>query len=224
MSTSLAAPIFKTATIHPTLHAGEVHLWLARLDASAGTDENVLTADEWLRAERFHHAIDRQHYIASRAALRSILAPYVPAPAGSLRFIRNEFGKPSLAGSLLRFNLSHSDGLMLLAVTHGRELGVDLEAVRENLSFEMLSDHYFAPEDQWLLRTTPEPQRRSKFFELWTRTEAQLKARGIGLSGGLSRDDDGRFKLQSFEPAPRFSAALAVEGEHFELSCWQWMT
>ncbi len=182
-----------------------------------------LSADEWLRAERFHHAIDRQHYIASRSALREILGGYVPSAPGELRFVRNEFGKPSLAGSLLRFSLSHSEELMLLAVTHGREVGVDLEAVRENLSFEMLSDHYFPPEDQWQLRITPEPQRRAKFFDLWTRTEAQLKVRGVGLGGSPKFDDAERFTLRSFEPAEGFAAALAVEGHDFDLSCWQWM-
>lgn len=218
-----AIPTFQPTSIVPVLSPGEVHLWLVSLDSAAEDDTPILSADEWLRAERFHHAIDRQRYIRSRTALREILAACVPASAGALRFIRGASGKPSLADSLLRFNLSHSDGLMLLAVTHGREVGVDIESVRENLSFEMLSDHYFPPEDQWQLRITPESQRRAKFFELWTRTEAQLKARGLGLGEPPSFDDADRFTLHSFTPVDGFAAALVVEGGDFEITCWRWM-
>lgn len=221
MKTTIDISAFQPADTHPVLRPAELHLWLVPLDSPLAATDPVLTADEWLRAERFHHAIDRQRYIASHTALRNILAPYVPASPGSLRFIRGDFGKPSLAGSLLRFNLSHSEDLMLLAITHGREVGVDLEAVRENLSFEMLSDHYFPPEDQWQLRITPEPQRRAKFFEIWTRAEAQLKARGLGLCETLRFEDADRFSLQSFTPAEGFAAALAVEGKGFEVSCWR---
>ena len=221
MTTFADTPIFQPAAEHPALHAGEVHLWLATLGPFACEEPPVLTADEWLRAERFHHAVDRHRYIASRTALRTILARYASAPPGALRFLRGEYGKPHLAGSLLRFNLSHSEDAMLLAVTHRREVGVDLEFVRENLSFEMLSEHYFTPDDQWQLRITPESKRRAKFFELWTRAEAQIKARGLGLSDALRFDDADRFTLHSFMPAPGFAAALAVEGSDFEVSCWR---
>jgi 4'-phosphopantetheinyl transferase len=218
---AIANPVFQHASQPPALRPGEVHLWLAELDVAPHEKDRPLAPDEWLRAERFHHEIDRRRYIASRTVLRSLLASYVSMAPAALLFMRNEFGKPSLTGTTLRFNLSHSENLMLLAVTHGREIGVDLESVRENLSFEVLSDHYFPPEDQWQLRITPEPQRRAKFFEIWTRTEAQLKARGLGLGESLAFDDGDRFSIHSFIPAAGFAAALAVEGGDFELSCWQ---
>jgi len=223
MTTTIESPAFQDTRTVPSLHAGELHLWLVPLDELSSPTGEVLAASELVRAERFHHEIDRQRYIASRAALRGILAGYVARPANSLRFVLNPFGKPSLPDSLLRFNLSHSDELMLLAVTHGREVGVDLEVMRENLSFEMLSDHYFTPEIQWELRTTPESHRRAKFFELWTRAEAQLKVRGLGLDESLRFDDAARFTLHSFTPAEGFMATLAVEGSDFDLSCWRWL-
>ncbi len=218
---SIAPPVFEPVRQPPQLGPGEVHLWLAQLDGQKIGDDRSLSPDEWLRAERFHHEIDRRRYVASRTVLRYLLAPYAGVAPQSLLFMRSEFGKPSLPGTTLRFNLSHSENLMLLAVTHGREIGVDLESVRENLSFEVLSDHYFPPEDQWQLRITPEPQRRAKFFEIWTRIEAQLKARGLGLGESLEFDDADRFSIHSFFPAAGFAAALAVEGGDFELSCWQ---
>jgi 4'-phosphopantetheinyl transferase len=222
VSASIAIPEFQSAASRSELRPGEVHLWMTPLDRVCGADDPPLNADEWVQAGHYHHAIDRLRYIASRAAMQRILGLYVPDSQASLRFTHNEFGKPFLAGSLLRFNLSHSDGLMLLAVTHGREVGIDLEAVRESISFEMLSDHYFSPEEQWELRITPESQRMAKFFELWTRADAQIKARGIELRRSVKFDDPDRFTVCSFEPMKGFIAALVVEGRDIEVSCWRW--
>ncbi|MEQ1861615.1 MAG: 4'-phosphopantetheinyl transferase superfamily protein [Chthoniobacteraceae bacterium] len=213
---------FQLAAVHPGLRPAEVHLWLVRLDAFDPACEATLTHEEWLRAGRFHHAIDRHRYIAARGTLRAILGDYSGIEAGDLRFAKGPRGKPSLPDSLLRFNLSHSEDLMLVAVTHGREVGVDLEAVRGNIPFEMLAEHYFCAEDQWALRVAPAEERLGKFFALWTRTEAQLKARGLGVGDEPSFPDADRFTLHTFEPADNYAAALVVEGCDFELSCWQW--
>jgi 4'-phosphopantetheinyl transferase len=124
--------------------------------------------------------------------------------------------------SFLRFNLSHADDWMLLGVTHAREIGVDLEAQRANVHYEMLSHHYFAPEDQWTLRTTPEPERARKFFELWTATEARLKALGLGLNENPEALDRADLALRCLTPRAGYAAAVAVEGREFDLACWQW--
>lgn len=213
---------FHTPPQQPNLKAAEVHLWLATVGTTPDLDTSALSAEEWLRAGRFHHSIDRDRYICTRAIVRQILAQYEGTEPAALEFERSAYGKPSLPGSLLRFNLSHSEDLMLLAVTHGRELGVDLEFVKENLSFEMLADHYFAPEDQWSLRTSPAEERIPRFFQIWTATEAQLKARGLGLSENIQFSDSDRFTLQTFHPAPGYTAALAVEGQSCKLLTWQW--
>jgi 4'-phosphopantetheinyl transferase len=189
-------PIFQPTETQPQLGAGEVHLWRAQLD-------------------------DHRRCVGARGVLREILAGYVGKKSGALEFALGAHGKPALAGSLLRFDLSQSDDLLLLAVTHGREVGIDLEAVPKSIPFEMLSDHYFPLEDQWALRITPGPQRLAKFFELWTRHEAQLKARGHRPGEVPEFRDVDRFSLHSFEPAAGYAAALAVEGRSFDLSCWQ---
>jgi 4'-phosphopantetheinyl transferase len=184
----------------------------------------LLSADELARASRFHFERDRARYTASRGVLRSILARYLDADPASLVFERGPHGKPALVNpaTTLRFNVSHSEDLLLLAVAHAREVGVDLEAMRESVHFEMLSDHYFTPEDAWALRTAPEPERTWRFFELWTRTEAQLKARGLGLTEKPNIVRDGVFDVRSIRPLDGYAAALAVEGQGFELTCWSW--
>ena len=223
MIAGLKTPAFQASRQSPPLRPGEVHLWQIRLDHPETEETAPLSPEEWLRAWRFHHTVDRERYICAHSALRRILAGYTGEKPNVLTFHRNPHGKPALPGGLLRFNLSHSDDLMLLGVTHGREIGVDIEKVRENLPFEMLSDHYFPPEDQWSLRTTPSAQRLAKFFELWTRIEARLKAHGSGLGETSEVPDPDRFTLQSFLPADGYAGALAVEGRDFQLSCWQWL-
>ncbi len=206
------------------LRPGEVHLWMSHLDTVPEQMQLTVSADEWLRASKFHFAIDRERYIATRAIVRSVLAGYLSEDPASLHFCHGPSGKPTLADSspFLRFNLSHSNNLLLLAVTFGREVGVDLEAMREPVHFEMLAEHYFTVDDQWALRITPSAQRCRKFFELWTRTEARLKAHGRGLGDSGCRTMPANVTVRSIEPAYGYAAAIAVDGQEFDLTCWQW--
>lgn len=203
------------------LRAGEVHLWRARLTPTEAARETLSTAD-WQRAERFHFERDRERFIASRGVQRQVLAQYLGVEANELQFSTGTYGKPELPDTTLRFNLSHSDDLMLLAVTHGRELGVDVEYMKPNVPFETLADHYFDPEDAWDLRLLPASQRPWKFYDIWTTTEAQLKASGVGLSHGTHVSDAERWSMMKFTPAAGYAAAVAVEGGDFQLKCWSW--
>ncbi len=222
MKTDLSTTCFQRAPEQPALKAGEVHVWRAWLDHAPSNAHELLATDEWARAGRFHFDLDRNHYIAGRAIVRSILAPYAGCDPRDLRLAVGPHGKPEIQESMLRFNLSHSGKLLLLAVTYGRELGVDVEEMRDGVSFEMLADHYFAAEDAWQLRLLPAEQRPARFYELWTRTEAQLKAGGEGLSNGAAVAEPGRWTLQSLTPTEGYVSALAVEGGNFRLQCWAW--
>ena len=180
--------------------------------------------DEWVRAERFHFDRDRDRFITGRGLLRTILGRYLDLPPHDLRFTLGPNGKLELTGvcSSLQFNLTHSDDLMLLAVTHARAVGIDLELMRDNVPFQALADYYFEPEDAWDLRLLPPGQRVWKFYDLWTSAEARLKANGIGLAQGLKVIAPDRWSLLKLRPAAGYAAALAVEGENFQLECWSW--
>ncbi|MGB8167993.1 MAG: 4'-phosphopantetheinyl transferase superfamily protein [Chthoniobacteraceae bacterium] len=203
------------------LRPGEVHLWRADLTPSDAGRETLSTSD-WRRAERFYFERDRERFIASRGIQRQVLAQYLGVEASEMTFAAGAYGKPHLPDTTLRFNLSHSGDLMLLAVTHGRELGVDLEYMKANVPFETLADHYFDPEDAWDLRLLPAAQRPWKFYDIWTSTEAQLKASGLGLSQGTHVRDEDRWSMLKFTPAAGYAAAVAVEGGDFALTCWSW--
>src|SRR5215472_2261792 len=48
------------------------------------------------------------------------------------------------ASDPIEFNLSHSGSRALLAFTRGREVGVDIEQIRNNLDFEALARRFFS--------------------------------------------------------------------------------
>ena len=128
----------------------EVHVWRAQLELPSSQVQwlrGILTDDELDRARRFFFEIDRQRFIAARATLRSILSRYIPASPGHLRFYYNQYGKPSLApefsSHLLSFNLSHSGGMALYAITRNMEIGVDVEHVRSGFEYEEIAKRFF---------------------------------------------------------------------------------
>ncbi len=216
---------WKTAAHHPPLGAGEVHVWRAGLaDAASPAWRETLSPDECIRAARFHFADDRARYITGRGLLRTILGRYLGLDPAALRFTQGPNGKPELTGvcSSLRFNLSHSNDLMLLAVTHARAVGIDLEMIRPDMPFQTLADHYFDPEEAWDLRLLPPTERAWKFYDLWTSAEARLKASGSGIAAGLKVVAPDRWSLLKLTPAAGYAAALAVEGGDFQLECWAW--
>lgn len=212
------------ADARPTLRAGEVHVCRVQLDEVPPAVGDALTAAERVRAERFHFERDGRRFRAGRGALRAILAGYLACDAGAIEFATGPHGKPEVAfpDTTLRFNVSHSDELMLVALTHGRSLGVDLEFMCANVPFETLAEHYFAPEDAWRVRTLPAAEKARTFYEVWTSTEARLKASGEGLAHGTKIVAPDRWSLLTLTPAEGFAAALAVEGAEFQLACWSW--
>jgi 4'-phosphopantetheinyl transferase len=231
------------------LGCDEVHVWRATLDQTPSHIQSFLhnlAADEQARAERFHFERDREHFIVARGVLRAILGGYLKRAPECLSFCYSSHGKPALAGEsdgdATRFNVSHSHGIALYAVTRGREVGIDLERIRSDLEFEELAGRFFSRQEVAMLRTLPIEAQREAFFRCWTRKEAYLKARGEGLSLPLDQFDvslapgepaailgtqpdpseASRWSLQELAPAPGYVAALAVEGHGWRLACWQW--
>lgn len=175
--------------IEPTLLSpGATHVHRLRLAPGSGSLARAaahLSPEEEERAAEYRFARDREAFVLAHGAVREILSSYTGLPPRELRIATREGGKPYLLDSDLRFNLSHSGQLALLAV--GRtELGVDVERRREDLDVGALAERFFsAPEVEHLARLA-EPSRTRAFFAIWTRKEAYLKATGDGLSLPLS--------------------------------------
>jgi 4'-phosphopantetheinyl transferase len=223
----------------------EVHVWRLALDLPPlviERYERVLSPDERGRAGRFYQARDRRRFLVGRGTLRMLLGRYLGAEPARLEFRYGPQGKPSLSEDRsLRFNLAHSHDLALLAVTEGRELGIDLEQIRPLADAERIITRFFSMRERAEFLALPEPERLVAFFRGWTRKEAYIKARGLGLAmpldafdvtlapgapGGLLRvegspHEPGRWSFRDLAPGPGFLAAMAVEGTGWRLRCLQ---
>jgi 4'-phosphopantetheinyl transferase len=225
------------------LAAGEVHVWLVRADDAAlckACCENLLATAERERAARFKFEKDRQLYTAAHAALRSILAGYLNVAPGDLEFESGRRGKPRLAPTFtedkLEFNLSHSHEVALIAVTRKREIGVDVERIREDFAFAEIAERYFTTKEVSAIRALPQDLQRRAFYQCWTSKEAFLKARGVGLSGDLDEVEivlpgEGPVQVKSMlpgwylselTPCDGYVGAVALEGKEFDLKCDGW--
>jgi 4'-phosphopantetheinyl transferase len=231
------------------LNDDEVHVWCASLNQSASSMERLahsLSLEECKKAERFYFAKDRLRFIVRRGLLRTILSYYLDIQPDQIRFRYGSHGKPELAEmslrTTLRFNLSHSRGLALYAVTHLRSVGIDVEYVRPITDAEEMVQRYFSPQEKAAFLGLPASLRLWGFFNCWTRKEAYLKALGDGLARPLDSfavslapgetarllniegkpHDASRWSLQELAPASGYVAALAAEGQDWSLACWQW--
>ncbi|MCP4381625.1 MAG: 4'-phosphopantetheinyl transferase superfamily protein, partial [Hyphomicrobiales bacterium] len=138
------------------------------------------------RYRRYHFDRDRDLYLAARVLLRTALSRYVSVSPADWVFSQNAFGKPEIDGSIdgdgLRFNLSHTAGLVVCAVTRSADIGVDVERLSRTVPDMQFARRHFAWSEYWSLVATPGPARARVFFAHWTVKEAYLKARGLGLS------------------------------------------
>ncbi len=194
----------------PRAVPGVVDVWradlsVARNGAAADGLIDLLCEQERARAARIVRERDRILWAHSRGVLRALLGRYLDADPPELRFALGVHGKPSLRGdagraSYLRFNLSHSGELVLVAVTAGREVGVDVECARARHTAE--------------------------FLRAWTVREATVKCLGTGLGsapvaqGGTRATD---LWTSELDVGPHAAGAVAVQGgQACELRCWDW--
>ena len=228
------------------LSAGEVHVWKACLDQGKERTQELrrtLSGEEEARASRFHFPEHRDRYVVSHGALRDILRRYRWMVREPLAFVTLSHGKPELSeearGRKLRFNLSHSQSVALVAVAADREVGVDVEYIREFAGWEDIARQYFSVPERLALDNKPEPERMAAFFNCWTRKEAYAKAKGMGLSIPLnsfstevSADklvravpgeiSDTAWSLEDLNPGKSYAGALVVEGRLSRLTQWNW--
>lgn len=179
-----------------SLPRDEVQVWSFSLDlapAIAARCAASLSAEERARAAAFHFVRDREHYVAARGTLRELLGGYLGCAPASVRFANGAQGKPRLADPSardadedsapdVRFNVSHSHGRALIAVTRGVEIGVDLEQIRVSVDAEGIVASHFSPAERAAWAALPQAVRHEAFFHGWVRKEAYVKARGEGFS------------------------------------------
>lgn len=166
-----------------TLGPGDVAVGLADPEAADHPDHlTLLSADEQARHARYHFERDRQLYRVAHAMLRVMLGRHLGWPASALGFEEGEHGRPRLSTPAeLDFNLSHTRGLVAVAIAPRAEVGIDVEEVRASRVTHNLKKTVFAPEELESLAPMARAQEVTAFFTLWTLKEAYLKVRGFGM-------------------------------------------
>jgi 4'-phosphopantetheinyl transferase len=204
-------------------------------DEAVRRSEAVLSATERQRAGRFLFDRDRRRFTVARAGLRGLLAARLGVPPDSIELIYGTRGKPAIApgaaDSDLRFNVSHAGNFAAYAFATGREIGIDVEALRAVPNAADIAARFFSRrENEAFLALRPRDRPRG-FFNCWTRKEAFVKALGDGLCHPLDRfdvsltpgepakilrvddttGDDCGWRVESFSPASGFAMAVVVE-------------
>ncbi len=179
-----------------------------------------LSDDEAARWKRFIREEDRRRFLLARGLVRSVLARCTGQTPSSLAFEVGPYGKPALVGepdsAATHFNLSHTRGLVVLAVCREAEVGVDVEAIDRNLDPLRLAARNFSISERATLEACADENRATRFFEVWTLKEAYVKALGVGLTHEL-----GAFSVM-LDPQPP-SIIEHVDGADRIAPCRCWL-
>jgi 4'-phosphopantetheinyl transferase len=210
----------------------DVRVWRIPLDPGSARLDAAwawLASDERERAGRFRFDRDRRRYVAARGALRELVGREIGLEPDRVPFVYGPQGKPAVEGDV-RFNLSHSGEVGLLAIARGVKIGADVEAIRADFATEEIAERFFSEAERVALRRLPVDVRTAAFFACWTRKEAILKGVGGGLLLELDRfdvtvapDEPARllasrdpavdaslWKLVSLDAGAGYAAAIAV--------------
>jgi 4'-phosphopantetheinyl transferase len=194
----------------PHLEEGQIHLWMLDLGEKVKEPFSHLSPDECVRCDRLRSTTDRQRFAHARSGLRGILSVYTGLSPGEIRFDYGEKGKPTLPDGNLQFNLSHCGDRALVGLSLNRRIGVDLEQVDNRPNILGIAGRIFGTNTAAALEILDEKRRLQTFFELWTLTEARVKA--VGGSVFLPDTDTDAFGELLLQPQSGWIAAVAVEG------------
>ena len=236
-----------TSLSNLTLPNNEVHIWRANLNIplpDVQSLQHTLSPDELVRTNRFHFERHRNHFIVARGTLRTLLGHYLNTSPAQLHFRYNAYGKPSLESphTPLHFNISHSHEIALFAFAQHRELGVDVEYMDKDIDYNELAQHTFSRYEAAIVTALSSDAKRQGFFNCWTRKEAYIKARGMGVSLDLTSFDVSlkpgdaaallhnredamevtRWRFEALHVGDGYAGAIAVEGHDWQLRTWQW--
>jgi 4'-phosphopantetheinyl transferase len=172
------------------MHHDEIHVWYVFSDRVMDAQllaryEALMSPEERARQQRYMQAKDRHQHLIARALVRTSLSRYADVSPEAWTFSPNGYGRPEISGPIetpLRFNLSHTSGLVVCAVAREREVGVDVENVGRPAEYVHLAQRFFAPSEAAHVVSLPPELQRHVFFDYWTLKESYIKARGMGLA------------------------------------------
>ena len=223
-----------------------IDVWRSDIELSKSEIESYyesLSDEEKTRAGLFTFPDKRKEFIVTRGLLRAALACLTKVPAKSFEFSYSKDKKPFLNSTEwkgLAFNVSHSHGQALVALTRNRQLGIDIEYIRKDVDFNKLAKRFFS-ENEYKALLDYEGETVRAFFSTWTRKEAFVKAIGKGIAFGLAEfdvnvdpdapaellatrwqaEDAQKWRLGSLVCVENYAATVAADGAEFALRYWQ---
>jgi 4'-phosphopantetheinyl transferase len=211
----------------PVLRDGEVHVWSASLcldPQELSLMREVLSPNELERCERSPLFEERNRFVAGRGLLRHLLAPYLHREPAEIQFAYGYAGKPYFPDDStdVEFNISHSGDFALVAVTTGREVGVDVERICDMPEMDEMVRRFFSDSARAEYQQSATPADRLQvFFKCWTEKEAISKCTGQGIA-----DEQPLFveniSVIPLVPAIGYAGALAISGPALKLRTWRW--
>jgi 4'-phosphopantetheinyl transferase len=203
----------------------EVHVWTARTlqEEDRPLFESWLSPDEAERCRRYLRQGDQDLFLLAHAFLRHPLSRYADVAPNEWRFEKGEHGRPELAGPFLdlalRFNLSHTPGLVALIITNAGDAGIDVENRTSTRNPAQLARQVFSKSEQDSLRGLEKEDLRTRFYEIWTLKDAYIKARGMGLHLPLRQFsfslDEARKVHIAFDPQ------MSDLSSHWDFELWE---
>jgi 4'-phosphopantetheinyl transferase len=214
---------FFNACMTINLDPDAIHVWLAwpeRIQDAALLRHYscLLDAEEYARWQRIKIPRIQHEYLIAHALLRLSLSRYAPLPPSEWSFKRNQYGRPEIANpgfQSLRFNLSHTQGLVACALNLKHPIGVDVETLDRSNRLLDIADRYFSAQECVDLQNLPQTQQHSRFFDYWTLKESFIKAKGMGLALPL-----GQFGFKFAEQTIRLYWSDALQDDPARWAFW----
>jgi 4'-phosphopantetheinyl transferase len=217
----------------------EIHLWLAFPNEIKDSEllsayEKQMSPEEVAQQKRFRFPKHRHQYLITRALVRTTLSRYTQISPHHLRFSKNKYGRPEIVAKegmpSLRFNLSHTNDLIVCGIVLKQDIGIDVEHKERNGATIDIANRFFSKKEVKDLYAIPEKERRDRFFDYWTLKESYIKARGMGLSLPLEQftfhisenkplqisfepelhDDPEQWQFWLLKPTPHHKIAISV--------------
>jgi 4'-phosphopantetheinyl transferase len=184
-------PISSTKNSKISLHIkkNEIHLWQVNPDNITEPEllnqyKTLLSADETIKQQRYKFSHDRHDALITRAFVRDLLSYYADIAPNDWRFDKGEKDKPEIVNPPLplRFNISHTKGLIICAVTLEDDIGCDVENTTRSNDVLAIANRYFSAIETKELFSLTKEQQQHRFFDYWTLKESYIKAWGLGLA------------------------------------------
>lgn len=205
------------------LQSNNIHLWLSFPNeifenSLLSAYWEILSKDEQKKQQRFYFEKDRHLYLVSHALVRTTLSLYTGIDPKRLGFFQNRYGRPELfigeTSLPLRFNLSHTDGLIACAVVLKEDIGVDVERIKRSENYMEIANSYFSDNEKYELNMINDDDKKKRFIDYWTLKESYTKAKGMGLYMPLEKFS---FHILDFERiSVNFDPELADNPEQWQ--------